>query len=229
MVKENYDKVMENINNALIKSNRKLEELTILGVTKTIEIERMEELFDCGIKSFGENKVQEFISKKAEINRNIDWHFIGHLQRNKVKSIVGEVSLIHSVDSFRLAEKINEIGKAKGIKQDVLIEINLCKEESKYGIYVSELDFLMEKMLFLDNISIKGFMTIPPNVQNSEENRKVFYKMRQVFVDKKQTYKDNVSMDVLSMGMSGDYPVAIEEGATTVRIGRGFFGERTYK
>lgn len=228
MVRDNYNCVMENINNALIKSNRKIEDITILGVTKTVNIERMRELVDCGIKSLGENKVQEFLSKKDIIERDVNWHFIGHLQRNKVKSIVGQVDLIHGVDSLRLAEKINDIARDMGHIQDILIEVNLSQEESKYGIMEKDIDLLFEEILKFDNISIQGFMTIPANVKNPEENREIFSKMREILVDKNLTYKDNVNMNVLSMGMSGDYAVALEEGATIIRVGRGFFGERIY-
>lgn len=228
MVCDNYKFIMENINKALLKANRKPDSLSVLGVTKTVAINDMQELFDCGINNFGENKVQEFLSKKDIIDRNVNWHFIGHLQRNKVKHIVGEVDLIHSVDSLRLAEKIDEVAKIKGILQDVLIEINIGQEDSKNGVFASDLDRFFEEMLKFNNVSIKGFMTIAPNVKNSEENRAFFNKMRELFIDKSLVYKDNVNMNVLSMGMSGDYSVAIEEGATIVRIGSGFFGERIY-
>ena len=164
-----------------------------------------------------------------ELPSDIRWHMIGHLQRNKVKYIVGRVALIHSVDTYRLAEEINIQAKKKNIIVPILVEVNIAGEDSKFGTSAEDAILLVEEIAKLENVRIQGLMTIAPNVANAEENRPYFRKIKQLSVDIMNKNIDNVSMKVLSMGMTGDYTVAIEEGATLIRVGTGIFGERIYK
>lgn len=186
----------------------------------------IEELLPGGTRDFGENKVQELVDKYEVLPKDIHWHLIGHLQRNKVKYVVDKACLIHSVDSMRLAETISEEGVKKGVTVPVLIEVNVAGEESKFGVTLEETEGLVREIAKLPSIQIKGLMTIAPYVEDPEENRVHFSRLKQLSVDIKNKNIDNVSMDVLSMGMTGDYQVAIEEGATMVRVGTGIFGER---
>ena len=188
----------------------------------------IEELLPGGTRDFGENKVQELVDKYEVLPKDIHWHLIGHLQRNKVKYVVDKACLIHSVDSMRLAETISEEGVKKGVTVPVLIEVNVAGEESKFGVTLEETEGLVREIAKLPSIQIKGLMTIAPYVEDPEENRVHFSRLKQLSVDIKNKNIDNVSMDVLSMGMTGDYQVAIEEGATMVRVGTGIFGERNY-
>ncbi len=186
------------------------------------------EIYDAGILDFGENKVQEMCDKMEVLPKDIRWHMIGHLQTNKVKYIVGRTELIHSVDSLHLAEEIQRQALKKGVIVPVLVEVNIAREETKFGIQKEDTVALVKSIAKLDHIQIKGLMTIAPYVENPEDNRLYFREIRQLSVDIKNQNIDNVSMDVLSMGMTGDYMVAIEEGATMVRVGTGIFGERNY-
>ena len=172
--------------------------------------------------------MQELVEKYDELPQDIKWHMIGHLQRNKVKYIVDKVCLIHSVDSYRLAEEINIQAKKKNIIVPILVEVNIAEESSKFGIHAEDAIALVEQIAQLENVRIKGLMTIAPLVENPEDNRQYFRNIRQLSVDIAAKNIDNVSMNVLSMGMTGDYMVAIEEGATMVRVGTGIFGERNY-
>ena len=205
MLKENLKEVQENILKACEKSGRNPEDVTLIAVSKTKPVPMLQEIYDENIRDFGENKVQELVEKYDELPQDIKWHMIGHLQRNKVKYIVDKVCLIHSVDSYRLAE-----------------------ESSKFGIHAEDAIALVEQIAQLENVRIKGLMTIAPLVENPEDNRQYFRNIRQLSVDIAAKNIDNVSMNVLSMGMTGDYMVAIEEGATMVRVGTGIFGERNY-
>ena len=189
----------------------------------------LQEIYDENIRDFGENKVQELCSKMEQLPSDIRWHMIGHLQRNKVKYIVGKVELIHSVDTYRLAEEINIQAKKQNVIVPILVEVNIAHEESKFGISAEDAILLVEEISRLENIRIKGLMTIAPYVENPEDNRLYFRKIKQLSVDITNKNIDNVSMEILSMGMTGDYMVAIEEGATMVRVGTGIFGERNYK
>ena len=189
----------------------------------------LQEIYDENIRDFGENKVQELCSKMEQLPSDIRWHMIGHLQRNKVKYIVGKVELIHSVDTYRLAEEINIQAKKQNVIVPILVEVNIAHEESKFGISAEDAILLVEDISKLENIRIKGLMTIAPYVENPEDNRLYFRKIKQLSVDITNKNIDNVSMEILSMGMTGDYMVAIEEGATMVRVGTGIFGERIYK
>ena len=188
----------------------------------------LQEAYDQGIRVFGENKVQELCSKMEQLPSDIRWHMIGHLQRNKVKYIVGKVELIHSVDTYRLAEEINIQAKKQNVIVPILVEVNIAHEESKFGISAEDAILLVEEISKLENIRIKGLMTIAPYVENPEDNRLYFRKIKQLSVDITNKNIDNISMNILSMGMTGDYMVATQEGATIVRVGTGIFGERDY-
>ena len=229
MLKENLANVEKNIEQACKNAGRSRDEVTLLAVSKTKPVEMLQEIYDENIRDFGENKVQELCSKMEQLPSDIRWHMIGHLQRNKVKYIVGKVELIHSVDTYRLAEEINIQAKKQNVIVPILVEVNIAHEESKFGISAEDAILLVEEISKLENIRIKGLMTIAPYVENPEDNRLYFRKIKQLSVDITNKNIDNVFMEILSMGMTGDYMVAIEEGATMVRVGTGIFGERNYK
>ena len=210
------------------KVGRDVNEVTLIAVSKTKPYTAIEEALPTGVKDYGENKVQELCDKYEILPKDIKWHMIGHLQRNKVKYLVGKASLIHSVDSIRLAEQIEkEYAKADEIA-NILIEVNMAQEESKFGITSEETEQLVREIAKFPHIRIKGLMTIAPYTDNPESNRVYFRNMKKLSVDIENKNIDNVSMSVLSMGMTGDYQVAVEEGATLVRVGTGIFGERNY-
>lgn len=229
MLKENLNVVETKIAEACKKAGRDRSEVTLIAVSKTKPIEMLDEVYQENIRDFGENKVQELCDKMDKMPSDIRWHMIGHLQRNKVKYIVDRVALIHSVDTYRLAEEINIQAKKKQITVPILVEVNIANEASKFGISAEDAILLVEEISQLENVRIKGLMTIAPYVENAEENRLYFRKIKQLSVDIINKNIDNVSMEILSMGMTGDYAVAIEEGATMVRVGTGIFGERNYK
>lgn len=229
MLKENLANVEKNIEQACKNAGRSRNEVTLIAVSKTKPVEMLQEIYDENIRDFGENKVQELCSKMGQLPSDIRWHMIGHLQRNKVKYIVGKVELIHSVDTYRLAEEINIQAKKQNVIVPILVEVNIAHEESKFGISAEDAILLVEEISKLENIRIKGLMTIAPYVENPEDNRLYFRKIKQLSVDITNKNIDNVFMEILSMGMTGDYMVAIEEGATMVRVGTGIFGERNYK
>ena len=229
MLKENLANVEQNIEQACKNAGRSRDEVTLIAVSKTKPVEMLQEIYDENIRDFGENKVQELCSKMEQLPSDISWHMIGHLQRNKVKYIVGKVELIHSVDTYRLAEEINIQAKKQNVIVPILVEVNIAHEESKFGISAEDAILLVEEISKLENIRIKGLMTIAPYVENPEDNRLYFRKIKQLSVDITNKNIDNVFMEILSMGMTGDYMVAIEEGATMVRVGTGIFGERNYK
>lgn len=227
MVKENLEEVEQRIAKACKRADRNPKEITLIAVSKTKPVELIREALDYGIMNFGENKVQELMTKQEQLKeKEIQWHMIGHLQTNKVKYIVDNVSLIHSVDSLHLAEQISKEAEKKGVICNILVEVNVSEEETKFGVKVEETLELVTKISKLSHIRVKGLMTIAPFVENFEENRLYFRKLRKLNLDIKSKNIDNVSMDILSMGMTGDYEVAIEEGATMVRVGTGIFGER---
>ncbi len=228
MLKENLDTVEANIRAACERAGRDRSEVKLIAVSKTNPVPVLSEAYDLGVRVFGENKVQELTEKIEALPDDIEWHMIGHLQRNKVKYIVGRVALIHSVDSFRLAEEINIQAKKRGIVAPILIEVNAAGELSKFGVRPEDTLELVKEVSQLDGILIRGLMTIAPYVVDSEENRQFFHKIRDLSIDIAGENIDNVSMETLSMGMTGDYQVAIEEGATIVRVGTGIFGERDY-
>ncbi|MEQ2783760.1 YggS family pyridoxal phosphate-dependent enzyme [Blautia hansenii] len=225
---ENYKEVEKRVEEACKRAGRKREEVTLIAVSKTKPVSMIEELLPLNVRDFGENKVQELTAKAEILPSALHWHMIGHLQRNKVKYIVDKACIIHSVDSLRLAEEISKAAQKKQVTAKILIEVNVAEEESKFGVRTSELLPLIEAISLLPNIAIKGLMTIAPYVENPEENRWIFQKLKNLSIDIKGKNFDNVTMDVLSMGMTGDYEIAIEEGATHVRVGTGIFGERNY-
>ena len=228
MVAENYREVDRRVGEACARSGRNRKEVTLIAVSKTKPVELIREAMDAGADVFGENKVQELCDKYEQLPKTLHWHLIGHLQRNKVKYIVDKVDLIHSVDSMRLAEEISKEAEKKQTDVKVLIEVNVAQEESKFGVSVDETEELVREIAKLPRIHVLGLMTIAPNVSDPEENRPVFRTLKKLAVDIKMKNIDNVRMDVLSMGMTDDYQVAIEEGATMVRVGTGIFGERNY-
>jgi pyridoxal phosphate enzyme (YggS family) len=228
MIRDNIKDVESNIEAACRKSGRNIDEVTLIAVSKTKPLPMLREAYEAGARDFGENKVQELVDKIPEMPDDVRWHMIGHLQRNKVKYIIDKVYMIHSVDSLRLAQTISAEAVKKNVEVNILIEVNIAMEESKFGAAAAEVFALVEEVAKLPSIHIKGLMTIAPFVDNPEENRKYFQKMKHLAVDIMHKNIDNVSMGVLSMGMTGDYMVAVEEGATYVRVGTGIFGERDY-
>lgn len=228
MVAENLAQVQKNIEESCGNVNRDPGEVTLIAVSKTKPVEMLREAYDAGARVFGENKVQEIVDKYDHMPSDVKWHMIGHLQRNKVKYIVDKVAMIHSVDSFRLAETIEKEAAKKNVTVPILIEVNVAQEESKYGLKPEEVLPFIEEIADFSHIQIKGLMTIAPYVENAEENRQYFSKLKQLSVDIMHKNIDNIKMNTLSMGMTGDYEVAVEEGATFVRVGTGIFGERDY-
>ena len=228
MLTDRLKKVEENIQKACEKAGRKREDITLIAVSKTKPVPMLQEVYDAGIREFGENKVQEMCDKIEVLPNDIHWHMIGHLQTNKIKYIIGKTTLIHSVDSLHLAQEISKQAVKNQVECDILIEVNIANEETKFGINAADTIQLVRDIAAFPNIHIKGLMTIAPFVENAEDNRLYFRQIRQLSVDIMKENIDNVSMDVLSMGMTGDYIVAIEEGATMVRVGTGIFGERNY-
>lgn len=228
MIRENLKEVEGHIQEACDKAGRDRKDVTLIAVSKTKPVPMLQEAYELGCRDFGENKVQELVDKYEELPKDIRWHMIGHLQTNKVKYIVDKVYLIHSVDSLHLAETISKEALKKGVTVSILIEVNVAQEESKFGTTLKEAEVLVEEIAKLPGISIKGLMTIAPYVEDPEKNRQYFAALKQLAVDITRKNIDNVSMNVLSMGMTGDYRTAIEEGATYVRVGTGIFGERNY-
>ncbi len=228
MLARNLQDVETKIQDACQRAGRGRDEVTLIAVSKTKPTEMLEEIYQEGVRDFGENKVQELTDKYEQLPQDINWHMIGHLQRNKVKYIVDKVKLIHSVDSLRLAEAIEQEASKKNVVVDALIEVNVAEEESKFGLTVDQVIPLLEQISAFSHIRVKGLMTIAPFVENPEENRSVFARLKQLSVDIAQKNIDNISVDILSMGMTNDYEVAIEEGATMIRVGTGIFGERDY-
>lgn len=226
MILENINRVKQQMKIACENSERDLKEVTLIAVSKTKPLPMLQEAYDYGIRDFGENKVQEILDKYEAMPNDVKWHMIGHLQRNKVKFIVDKVYLIHSVDSLRLAEEISHQAILKNVNVNILVEINIAKEETKFGATQEDAVKLVENIAKLPNIFIKGLMTIAPNVENPEENRYYFATLREISVDILKKNIDNVNMSVLSMGMSNDYKVAIEEGASYIRVGTSIFGDR---
>lgn len=228
MIQENIRSVKQKIKLSCEKCGRNPDEVTLIAVSKTKPVSMLMEAYDAGCRDFGENKVQELVEKWEQMPKDIRWHMIGHLQRNKVKYIVDKVYLIHSVDSLKLAQEISKEAEKKGITVNILIEVNVAGEESKFGTTSEEVPSLVKKIAKLPGIVIKGLMTIAPYVENAEENRQYFEKLWQIYVDTIYKNIDNVYMENLSMGMTGDYEVAVMEGATYVRVGTGIFGDRSY-
>lgn len=229
MLLDNLNDVEKRIQAACDRSGRKREEVLLVAVSKTKPVEMIEEIMAAGIVEFGENKPQELRDKYEVLPKNLHFHMIGHLQTNKIKYVIDRAVLIHSIDSIRLAETVNAEAKKHDRIMPVLVEVNVAQEESKSGFLVEETEEAIREIAKLSNIRVEGLMTIAPFVENAEENRQYFVKLRKLSVDIAAKNIDNVTMHHLSMGMTGDYEVAIEEGATMVRVGTGIFGERNYQ
>lgn len=228
MIRENLKLTEEKIKTSCERAKRDREEVTLIAVSKTKPVEMLREAYAAGVRDFGENKVQELQEKIPVMPEDIRWHMIGHLQRNKVKYIVGKVWMIHSVDSLRLAEEISREALKRQLTVRILIEVNVAEESSKFGVKPDDAEALIREIAKLPGIRIEGLMTIAPYVEDPEDNREHFRKLKHLAVDISGKNIDNVYMNVLSMGMTGDYGVAVEEGATVVRVGTGIFGEREY-
>ena len=228
MVKENLSIVEQNIQKACVRSGRDRREVQLIAVSKTKPVKMLMEAYDCQIRDFGENKPQEIREKFPQLPEDIRWHMIGHLQRNKIKYIIDKVCMIHSIESVRLAEAVSEEAAKHGRVIPVLVEVNMAGEETKFGIRPEETEDFIREIRLLPNIQVNGLMTIAPYTENAEDNRIYFRNLKKLYVDIKEKNIDNVVMSHLSMGMTGDYEVAIEEGATMVRVGTGIFGERFY-
>ena len=229
MLLDNLKDVEERIQAACDRSGRKREDVLLVAVSKTKPVEMIKEVMTAGIVDFGENKPQELRDKYEVLPQNLRFHMIGHLQTNKIKYVIDRVVLIHSIDSIHLAEAVNAEAKKHNRIMPVLVEVNVAQEESKSGFLMEKTENAIREIAKLSNIRVEGLMTIAPFVENAEENRQYFVKLRKLSVDIAAKNIDNVTMHHLSMGMTGDYEVAIEEGATMVRVGTGIFGERNYQ
>lgn len=228
MLKENLALVEQHIEEACRRAGRDRSEVKLIAVSKTMPPEKLAEVYDAGMRDFGENRPQEIREKFPQLPQDIRWHMIGQLQRNKIKYIIDKVCMIHSVDSLKLAEAIDAEAGKHGLVMPVLVEVNIAGEESKSGVRPEDAEALIRQISPLKNIHVEGLMTVAPYTENPEESRPFFRKLYKLYVDIRQKNLDNVSMCSLSMGMTGDYEIAIEEGATMVRVGTGIFGARTY-
>lgn len=228
MLKDQLQEVEKRIQAACDRAGRKREEVTLIAVSKTKPVETLQEAYDLGVRIFGENKVQELTAKYEALPKDIHWHMIGHLQTNKVKYIIDKAELIHSVDSLKLAETIEKEAAKHDLIADILVEVNVAEEKSKFGMKMEEVIPFVEKVSAFPHVRVRGLMTIAPFVEDPEENRSIFADLHKLYIDIKKKNHDNDTVSVLSMGMTNDYEVAIEEGATIVRVGTGIFGARNY-
>ena len=228
MLRDQLEDVEKRIKAACDRAGRSRDEVTLIAVSKTKPVSTLQDAYDLGIRVFGENKVQELTEKYEALPKDIHWHMIGHLQTNKVKYIVDKVDLIHSVDSLRLAETIEKEAEKHNCHTNILLEVNVAEEESKFGLKTDEVIPIVEKIALYPHITVCGLMTIAPFVDNPEKNRAIFADLQKLYVDIKKKNIDNVNVSILSMGMINDFEVAIEEGATMVRIGTAIFGARNY-
>ncbi len=228
MVVENYNYIRKQVDEVAKNAGRNPLDITLIAVSKTKPLSDIEELISIGVKDFGENKVQELCDKYEHVSQPVHFHQIGHLQTNKVKYVVDKAALIHSVDSLKLAKEIEKEAGKKNIISQILIEVNVAQEESKFGFQVEEVIPFLEQIREFSHLHVNGLMTIAPFVENPEENRKYFRALKQLSLDIICKNIDNIDMNVLSMGMTNDYKVAIEEGATMVRVGTAIFGHRNY-
>ncbi|MCC8137330.1 MAG: YggS family pyridoxal phosphate-dependent enzyme [Clostridiales bacterium] len=228
MLKDNLQEVEARVAGACARAGRSRDEVLLIAVSKTKPVEMIEEIYQQGVRDFGENHPQEIRDKVPQLPDDIRWHMIGHLQTNKVKYIIERACMVHSVDSVRLAETISRAAQSRGRRMPVLVEVNMAKEESKYGIMPEDTERFIREIASLPGIHVNGLMTIAPYTDHAEENRRYFRDMKKLSVDIAGKNIDNVDMCDLSMGMTGDYEVAIEEGATMVRVGTGIFGVRDY-
>lgn len=228
MIKNQLKEIRTQIKEAAQRANRQEEEITLIAVSKTYPAQAIEKAIEEGCMDFGENQVQELMKKIDSIKEPVNWHLIGHLQTNKVKYVVGKVDLIHSMDSLKLAEEIQKQSAKRGVITRVLVEVNVANEATKYGFKTHEVVEVMKFLNTLSHVKVEGLMTVAPFVENPEENRPIFRKLCDLSVDIQKQNLDNISTSILSMGMSNDYQIAIEEGATMVRVGTAIFGNREY-
>ncbi len=231
MITENIDRIEERILKACERAGRKRSDVLLICVSKTKPDEMIVEAYDHGQRNFGENKPQEMRDKAARLEslKDINWHMIGSLQKNKIKYVVPTAVLIHSVDSEELALAINKEAEKKNVVSNILLEVNIAGEESKHGFKKEEVLPAVMELAKLKNLKIRGLMTVAPETKKPEENRVYFKDMKDLLVDINSKNIDNIHMDCLSMGMTGDFEIAVEEGATIVRVGTGIFGERNYE
>ena len=227
MVRENLREVQEKLTAAALRAGRKPEDVLLIAVSKTKPIELMMEAYEAGIRDFGENKVQEILRKAPLMPADVRWHMIGHLQKNKVRQIIGTACLIHAVDSVELAEKIEKEAEKQDLDVDILLEVNVAEEETKFGFRLEETEDAVRAIAAFPRVHIRGFMTSAPDTETPEDNRKFFRKLSDLAVDTKSKNLDNVYVSALSMGMTNDYEVAVEEGASMIRVGTAIFGART--
>lgn len=227
-IKNNIEHVLENIKKCANNSSRNPEDIGLIAVTKTIDIDTIKEAIEYGITDIGENKVQELITKYEEIGPAVKWHLIGHLQRNKVKYIIDKVDFIHSLDSYRLGKEINKRAKAIDRTIECLVQVNVSGEDTKFGVSIEELKELLNKLNTLNNIKVVGLMTMAPHVEDKEETRQYFKTLKDLSDEVAKLDFKNIEMKYLSMGMSNDFEVAVEEGANFVRVGSKIFGKRDY-
>ena len=229
MIKDNIETVLENIGKAAEKSGRKPQDITLVAVTKTVEAERIREAYDAGIKIYGENRVQEYMGKREKLPDDVEWHIIGRLQTNKVKYIINNIKLLHSVDRFDLAQEIQKQCEKHDAYMNVLLEINTGEEESKAGFDTENIFAEAEKIAGFDRIRVRGLMTVAPFTQDEKFLRSVFAKTKEIYDKLGAGGLNNFDFKYLSMGMSNDYAMAVEEGSNMVRVGSAIFGHRIYK
>ena len=222
----NYNEVKARMEAACVRAGRNPKDVTLIAVSKTKPVSMLVEAYEAGARTFGENKVQEIVKKFPQMPEDAKFHMIGHLQTNKVGQVIEKVELIHSVDSVHLAEKIEKEAAKRNMIANILLEVNVAREDSKFGLYMEDVIGVLQSVREFPHVCVKGLMTIAPYVENAEENRKYFKDLYQLYVDIKSKNLDNGTMSVLSMGMTGDYEVAVEEGATMIRVGTGIFGSR---
>ncbi len=228
VLSENLRSVEARVSAACERAGRERREVTLVAVSKTKPVSMLEEIYSCGVRNFGENKVQEICAKQPVLPDDIKWHMIGHLQTNKVRQVIDKACLIHSVDSLKLAQVIEKEAAKKDLVVPVLFEVNVAEEESKFGARTEETAAIIQEIAKLPHVRVRGLMTIAPFVDDPEENRSVFRRLKELSVDIAEKNINNVTMCELSMGMTGDFEVAIEEGATFVRVGTAIFGARNY-
>ncbi len=228
-VGENYKRILDRVRECAVKAGRGENDVRLMCVTKTVEPIYINRVLELGADLIGENRVQEYLGKRDSLKlESVERHLIGHLQTNKVKQIAGEVDMIESVSSLKLAKEISKVSQAKGIISDCLVEVNIGREESKSGIFAEELEELLYEVSLLEGIKIKGLMTIPPICESEAQVRRYFERMYGYFIDIRDKKIHNVDMEILSMGMSGDFEAAVAEGSNIVRVGSAIFGERKY-
>lgn len=228
-IKENIDNIIKRVEACALKAGRNPKDITVIAVSKTVDAARAKEAVESGLLNLGENKVQELVNKYETLtDLGIKWHMIGHLQKNKVKYIIDKTELIHSVESVDLANEINKRAMQHGLIANILIELNIAKEESKFGINDENVYYFVKELEQFENIKVMGLMTVAPNSENPEEIRWVFKKMKEIYENISSMDLKNTEMKYLSMGMTNDFEIAIEEGSNIVRIGTAIFGARNY-